>query len=81
MKTEKEFDCVEMKNAIQRRLQRRRRGMPTDVFVADMDKSIAESRAPIATWWNEREKMPTAVSDKRPVASGLPDAVELIGPP
>ncbi len=68
MKTEKEFDCVEMKNAIQRRLQRRRRGMSRDEIVADMDKSIAESGLPIATWWNQRNKRSTAVSDRRPVA-------------
>jgi hypothetical protein len=67
MNTEKEFDCVEMKNAIQRRLQRRRRGMSTDEFVADMDKSIAESDSPIATWWNQRKKKPRTVSGKRPV--------------
>ena len=56
MKTKKEFDCVEMKNSIQRRLQRRRRGMSADEFVADIQKSIADSKSPVATWWKQHDR-------------------------
>lgn len=56
MKMQKEFDCVQMKDAIQRRLQRRRQGMSTHEFIADMRKSIADSQSPVALWWRRLEK-------------------------
>jgi hypothetical protein len=52
----KEFDCVEMKNAIQRRLVRRRRGMTTEEYIADVNKSIQDSDSPAARWWKRQQK-------------------------
>lgn len=56
MKNNKEFDCVEMKNAIQRRLQRRRRDMSRDEYIADVNKAIERSDSPAAEWWKRHQK-------------------------
>ena len=54
MKTKKQFDCVHMKNRIQRRLQRRREGMSAGEFIADVERTLDESDSSIAAWWRER---------------------------
>jgi hypothetical protein len=59
MKRKKNFDCVEMKNVIQRRLQRRRRGMSTDEVISDVQRSIEESDSPAAAWWRKHEAKTT----------------------
>jgi hypothetical protein len=56
MRSNKEFDCVEMKNAIQRRLQRRRRDMSTEEYIADVNKAIERSDSPAAEWWKRHQK-------------------------
>lgn len=54
MSGNKTFDCVQMKNRIQRRLQRRREGMSTEEFIADVQRGLAESDSSIAAWWRQR---------------------------
>jgi len=63
----KDFDCVSMKNNIQRRLQRRRRGMTAEEYIADVNKSIQDSDSPAAKWWKRHQK--------GRVESGIPHAV------
>ena len=45
------FDCVEMKDAIQARSIVRRRGMSSVKFVADVEQTLARSTTPIAEFW------------------------------
>ena len=49
--TGKDFDCVAMKDAIQARLVARRRGMNAVEFVTDVERTLAQSSAPIAEFW------------------------------
>ncbi len=51
--TEKEIDCVVMKNAIQGRLVARRKGMSPAEYVADVERSLAQYTAPIAAFWRK----------------------------
>ena len=61
----KSFDCVEMKNEIQRRLHEERKGMtPSEIKVA-VEEKLEKSQAPIAQWWrkiNKKKKEETFVS-------------------
>lgn len=50
---EKKFDCVEMKDAIQRKLSLRRKGMSGRAIQSEMEKELEWSRSPIARYWRD----------------------------
>ena len=56
MKKEKAFDCVEMKDEIQRKLLARWRGMSDEEVIQDIRKDLDESKSPMAAWWRSVEK-------------------------
>ena len=47
----KKFDCVEMKDEIQRKLHMRRAGMSDRVVQAQLEKELKESPSPVARYW------------------------------
>lgn len=67
MKMNKDFDCVEMKNEIQKRLHERRNNMTHQQELEDIENRLANSQSPIAQWWRRIEK--------KDAASGLPHSV------
>ena len=56
MKLPKEFDCVEMKNDIQRRLHERRKSMTHAEELKDIELRLASSQSPLAAWWRNSPK-------------------------
>ena len=56
MKLEKDFDCVEMKNDIQRRLHERRKNMTHAEELNDIELRLASSQSPLAAWWKKSAK-------------------------
>ena len=56
MKKDKAFDCVEMKNEIQRKLQAERQGLTGEELIQRIRKDIEESDSPIAKWWLDAGK-------------------------
>lgn len=67
MKMKKDFDCVEMKNEIQKRLYERRKNMTHQQELEDIEKRLTDSQSPIAQWWRRIEK--------KDASSGLPQSV------
>ncbi|MBN1671942.1 MAG: hypothetical protein JXR37_12965 [Kiritimatiellae bacterium] len=53
MKTAKSFDCVQMKNDIQKKAHARRAGMTETQRLADMNKQLESSGSPMAKLWRE----------------------------
>jgi len=53
MKTSKSFDCVQMKNAIQEKLQARRAGMSEAQREDDMTRQLDSSDSPTARLWRK----------------------------
>ena len=51
MKKPKDFDCVEMKNAIQRELLEQRAGLSDQEVRARIRHDLETSQSPIARWW------------------------------
>ena len=47
----KNFDCIEMKNAIQARIIARRKGMKPSEILADIEQTLIRSQEPIAGLW------------------------------
>lgn len=64
----KDFDCVEMKNAIQARLVSRRRHMNANAFAADIEKTLSRSPAPIAGFWRQISARKSAATRDRVIA-------------
>jgi len=64
MSGKKEFDCVEMKNAIQARLRKRYRGLSDEEVRRRIAHRLETSDDPIARKWREIEA--TVVEDVRP---------------
>lgn len=67
-RTDKEFDCVEMKNAIQKRLVSRRRGMTGEAFIRDVEATLARSSAPVVQFWRSLGKTEPPKSRQRAIA-------------
>lgn len=55
----KAFDCVEMKNRLQRELRRKMAGMTPEEEREYRRNLLATSDAPIAQWWRERNAAKT----------------------
>ena len=51
MRTAKTFDCVQMKDEIQARLAKRRRGMTDAEIRSEIRANLAASENPIAKLW------------------------------
>ena len=62
MKAEKDFDCVRMKNDIQKRLYERRKGMTPQEEREAIEHDLATSQSPIAVWWRKVSRSRTASS-------------------
>jgi hypothetical protein len=56
MKINKEFDCVKMKNDIQRKLYERRKNMTHEEEMQDMNNVLNNSRSVSAEWWRKVDK-------------------------
>jgi|GEM_PF-1549998 len=69
MKTPKHFDCVQMKNDIQEKLQARRGGMTEAQRMADTDRQLDSSDSPMAKLW--RDIRPVAVPRTRNAATSV----------
>ena len=52
----KTFDCVAMKNDIQKRLYEERKGMTPQEVKAAIEEKLDTSQAPIAQWWRKINK-------------------------
>jgi len=59
MKTKKDFDCVEMKDDIQRRLYEQRKNMTSQEEVEAIRKNLRTSQSPIAKLWRRIERRQT----------------------
>jgi len=68
MKTIRQFDCVEMKNAIQARLLSRRRGMSQAEFVSDVELSLLKSKDPIGEYWRRIRPKRSSYAPRHAVA-------------
>ena len=68
MKTSKKFDCVAMKNEIQRKLLARRRNMTDAEAQADIRHKLETSRGPIGQLWG---RLRTGSTPVRHVTSGV----------
>jgi len=47
----KAFDCVEMKNEIQRKLLDKWKGLSQEEIVEQLHRDLATSDDPVARWW------------------------------
>ncbi len=56
MKKKKDFDCVEMKNEIQKRLYEERKGMTPQEEREAIENKMTTSQSPIAQWWRRVQK-------------------------
>ena len=55
----KEFDCVEMKYALQRRMLEKWRGLSDDEIRSRFEREIESSNDPLARWWKSiRDRKP-----------------------
>ena len=52
----KTFDCVEMKNRIQARLDEQYRGLTDDEIWECIKSKAATSESPVWKWWREMQK-------------------------
>jgi len=57
----KEFDCIEMKNAIQARFVARRKGMKQSEIMADIEQTIIRSQEPIVGLWRRLSAGPQPI--------------------
>lgn len=55
-KPKKEFDCVEMKNNIQRLLRERYKGMSAEQIREHVQRELETSQTPIAKWWRSMNR-------------------------
>ena len=53
MKKQQAFDCVEMKNAIQRQLREERSGMTDKQQREALREKLDTSQSPVAVWWRK----------------------------
>ena len=51
MSKAKDFDCVEMKNAIQQELLKQRAGLSDEEVRVRIRHELETSQSPIARWW------------------------------
>jgi len=65
----KDFDCIEMKNAIQARLIARRKGMKAAEVMADIEQTLNRSSEPIADLWRRLNTARQPIM-KAPVVAG-----------
>ena len=56
MKINKDFDCVKMKNDIQKRLYEERKNLTPQEEREVIRKGLESSQSPIAQWWRKIEK-------------------------
>jgi len=56
MKEKKDFDCVEMKNAIQAKHRKEREGLTDQEVRQLVSRRLATSDNPIAQWWRDLVK-------------------------
>ena len=64
MKKQKTFDCVEMKNAIQRKLREERSGMTDKQQREALREKLDTSQSPAAVWWRKiRAEKPQQTAD------------------
>ena len=59
MKAEKKFDCVAMKDRIQKRRREERSGMTEKEIDAQLDSGLRTSTSPIAQLWRRISKEKT----------------------
>lgn len=53
MKKQKAFDCVEMKDAIQRKLREERSGMTDEQQREALREQLDTSQSTVAVWWRK----------------------------
>ncbi len=53
MKMNKTFDCVKMKNDIQRKMQAERSGMTDAQWIATLHETLEKSDSPLARRWRD----------------------------
>ena len=58
MQTVKAFDCIRMKDDIQRRLQKTWRGASGEEVRLRVKRDLATSDSDVAKWWRSLERSP-----------------------
>jgi hypothetical protein len=60
MKKDKQFDCVEMKNAIQTQLRKEHEGLSDEQIIRRRREWLQTSDDPLAKWWRAIGANPTS---------------------